>query len=168
MQLSDIWQVLGSPQVAEITAILGITLPLLLGKAKATGIWQSGLIYGLVMGSLSVLLLLGLQALYLQTRAGWLGFLELAGLSLLSAGAGLLPSRGSGSLLSSAIAGSILGLIHLLTALLYLRYELELNRVSVDIGGWFFTFLVFGALPFGISMVFGWLGCHLHKRFHSH
>jgi hypothetical protein len=37
MQLPDIWQIIGSPQVAEITAIVSILISLLSQRSLSTG-----------------------------------------------------------------------------------------------------------------------------------
>ena len=76
---------------------------------------QAGIVYGLVSGALAIVILLGFQTLYLQEPSfAIVGYMSLGVLSIAS---GVLSSRASGSLLSAAIAGGILGIYSFLTCL---------------------------------------------------
>jgi hypothetical protein len=122
---------------------------------------KPGIAYGLVLGVLAILKLLGLQALSLQ-RGSQVDFLVVSGSGGLSIAAGVLPSRASGSLLSAGIAGGILGVCSFLTIVFYSL----LNPHIVSTGNasiWLLFLAVFGVPPF-ISVLFGVVGRYLHKR----
>ena len=116
-----------------------------------------GIVYGVVLGVLSISIIIGAQAVYLQSYSSIPAVFAYSGMGMLSIAAGLLPSRVSGSLLSSAIAGAILGGVSFFaviidTLLLYLPFSS------------FLGFVLFGVLPFLISLLFGLLGRYLHNK----
>lgn len=116
-----------------------------------------GIVYGVVVDVLAILIIIGVVAVssgltyIISTGLAYLG------IGMLSVVAGLLPARTSGSLLASIIAGGMLGGVGFLTVsisilIFYLSYSFLL------------AFVMFGVLPFLISLLFGLLGRFLHNK----
>lgn len=126
---------------------------------------KPGLIYGVISSVLSVLILIGTQALnqpriFLVTPL-WV----VLSIVILSIVAGLLPSRASGSLTSAGIAGGILGLSLFLTDVIDVLVTQQNIRGDYPVGGSLAGWFVLLVVPvFIISVLFGLLGRYLHKR----
>jgi hypothetical protein len=115
--------------------------------------FKLGIVYGLVLGVLSILIVIGIAVLGFSDIIFTVSVL--IGLGVLSIVAGLFPSRASGSLLSGGIAGGILGLFSFLT------FDI-VSETRTLLG-----FAIFGVLPFTVSLLFGLLGRNLHKKFQT-
>lgn len=116
-----------------------------------------GIVYGVVVDVLAILIIIGAVAVSFELPYTISTALAYLAMGMLSVAAGLFPSRTSGSLLSSAIAGGMLGGVSFLTLIIgilifYLSYPFLL------------AFVMFGVLPFLISLLFGLLGRFLHNK----
>jgi hypothetical protein len=126
------------------------------------GRWKLGLSYGVISGILAVLILIPALASYQHTNFiiyNAFIFLAFSAWGILSIADGLLPSRVSGSVLSAAIAGGMLGAFIFLASLIS-DFFMQQTISGVDV----LYFVLFGVTPFIISVLFGLVGRYLYKR----